>query len=400
MHDVSQKPQSLERIAKLAALVCGAALVVVSIYPEDSPFKNTDLSDFVQDQWTHLLQLKWLIGVLLIAFGLLYPFRKLPSPLEYSGARDLSQDGYKLYLLNKYRIEKNAVLDQISCHEHLFPSAAEALLFAHGLECSGKRVEPVSPLNVSSVSATVNGNPDPSPINLPETAVSEAAPIKAADVELAAQPVEKSNRLPLVFVLLLFALVVGGIYYAKTQSKKEEAAPVAGPITPINSDQVVPNSAPVAPVPPAEAPVEAAAKPAGVPINERWIGAWVAQDNKLKLIITASNFKYGNDDFAWVGGRPKGVIQCCPAFYEGSTSKADLLQRIQQQTPNAATQVDQQKTLEIVKALSEGNFKRIVLADPLLRTYFFIYDQNFVYRINRDLGDNASVVVEQFKRSE
>ena len=94
------------------------------------------------------------------------------------------------------------------------------------------------------------------------------------------------------------------------------------------------------------------------------------------------------------------MIQCCPAFYEGSTSKTDLLQRIQQQDANAGTQADQQKTLEAVKALSEGNFKRIVLADPLLRKYFFIYDQNFIYRINRDLGDNANVVVEQFKRSE
>lgn len=396
MHTRSQKPQSLERIAKAAALLCGAALVVASIYPDDSPFKNIDPSDFVQDQWTLLLQLKWLIGVLLIAFGLLYPSRKLPSVLEYSGARDLSQDGYKLYLINKYQIERNTVLDQISCHARLFPNAAEALIFAHGLECPSERIEPLIPLDGSALSATVNGNP--SPINPPETAVSEAAPIKAA--ELAAQPVEKNKRLPLVFILLLFALVIGGIYYAKTQSNKEEAAPAIGPITQINADQVLPNGAPVAPIAPAEAPIEAAAKPASVPINERWIGAWAAQDNKLRLVITASIFKYGNDDFAWAGVRPKGVIQCCAAFYEGSTSKADLLQRIQQQTPNAATQADQQKTLETIKALSEGNFKRIVLADPLLRTYFFIYDQNFIYRINRDLGDNANVIVEQFKRQE
>jgi hypothetical protein len=400
MHDVSQKPQSLERIAKVAALLCGAALVVVSIYPDDSPFKNTDPSDFVQDQWSLLLQLKWLIGLLLIAFGLLYPSRKLPSVPEYAGARDLSQDGYKLYLLNKYRIEKNSVLDQISCHGRLFPNAAEALIFAHGMECPSKRVEPVIPLDLSTASVAVNANPDPSPIIPPQTMVSEAAPIKAADMGLAAQPVEKSNRLPLVFILLLFALVIGGIYYAKTQSKKEEAAPAIAPITQLNSDQVVPNSAPAAPIPAVEAPVEAAVKPASVPINERWIGTWMAQDNKLKLVITASNFKYGNDDFSWVGVRPKGVIQCCPAFYEGSTSKTDLLQRIQQQDANAGTQADQQKTLEAVKALSEGNFKRIVLADPLLRKYFFIYDQNFIYRINRDLGDNANVVVEQFKRSE
>jgi hypothetical protein len=226
------------------------------------------------------------------------------------------------------------------------------------------------------------------------------SPIKAADMGLAAQPVEKSNRMPMVFILLLFALVIGGIYYAKTQSKKEEAATVASPITQLNTDQVSPNSTPVAPIPAAEAPVEAGVKPASVPINERWIGTWAAQDNKLKLVITASSFKYGNDDFSWVGVRPKGVIQCCPAFYEGSTSKAVLLERVQQQNSNAGSKADQVKTLELIQALSEGNFKRIVLADPLLRTYFFIYDQNFIYRINRDLGDNASVVVEQFKRPE
>jgi hypothetical protein len=400
MHAVSQKPQSLDRIAKLAALLCGVALVVVSIYPEDSPFKNTDPSDFVQDQWTLLLQLKWLIGILLIAFGLLYPSRKLPSIPEYSGARDLSQDGYKLYLLNKYRIEKNSVLDQISCHERLFPNAVEALMFAHALECPSKRVEPAMPLDLSAVSAAVHGNPEPNPINSPQTMVSEAVPIKAADMGLAAQPVEKSNRMPMVFILLLFALVIGGIYYAKTHSKKEEAVTVASPITQLNADQVSPNSAPVAPIPAAEAPVEAGVKPASVPINERWIGTWTAQENKLKLVITASSFKYGNDDFSWVGVRPKGVIQCCPAFYEGSTSKAALLERVQQQNSNAGFQADQQKTLEVIQALSEGNFKRIVLADPLLRTYFFIYDQNIIYRINRDLGDNASVVVEQFKRPE
>jgi hypothetical protein len=311
--------------------------------------------------------------------------------------RDLSQDGYKLYLINKYRIEKNSVLDQISCHDRLFPNAAEALVFAHALEFPSKQVEPLIPLDVSPLSVAVNDNS--TPVNLPETAVSEASFNQVADLGLATQPVEKSNRMPIVLILLLLALVIGGIYYAKTQNKKEEAAPAPGPITQLNTDQVIPNSTPVASIPPAEAAVEAAAKSASVPINERWIGTWAAQDNKLKLVITASNFKYGNDDFSWVGARPKGVIQCCPAFYEGSTSKTDLLQRVQQ-APNAGTQADQQKTVETVTALSEGNFKKIVLADPLLRKYFFIYDQNFIYRINRDLGDNASVVVEQFKRSE
>jgi hypothetical protein len=280
----------------------------------------------------------------------------------------------------------------------LFPNAAEALIFAHALECPTKGVEPLTPFDVSALSTAVNGNP--TSINPPETVVSEASFNKAADLGLAVKPVKKSNRLPMVFILLLFALVIGGIYYAKTQSKNEVAAPAPSPITQLNTDQVIPNSAPVVPIAPAEAPVEAAVKPASVLINERWIGTWVGQDNTIKLVITATNFKYGNDDFSWVGARPKGVIQCCPAFYEGSTSKTDLLQRIEQQTTNSGTQADQQKTLETVKALSEGNFKKIVLADPLLRKYFFIYDQNVIYRINRDLGDNTNVVVEQFKRSQ
>jgi hypothetical protein len=41
-----------------------------------------------------------------------------------------------------------------------------------------------------------------------------------------------------------------------------------------------------------------------------------------------------------------------------------------------------------------------VLADPYLKKHFFIYDQNHVYRISRDLGDKEDVVVEQFKKQE
>jgi hypothetical protein len=396
MHDVSQKTQSPELGLKAAALLCGLALLAASIYPEDSPFKNTDPGQFLQEQFALLVQLKWLIGVLLIAFSLLYRPKKLHSDPGYSGDKDLSQDGYKLYLLTKYSIEKNSVLDQITCRNRLFPNVAEALSFAHQIECPSKITESLDFVKPSLVSEPVNDTP----IEPIKTVVAEASSIKAVDARLAMQPPKKSNPLPLVFMLLLLAAVIGGVYYAKTQGKKEEVLPIASPITPLNSDQVQPNSALVVPAPSAETSAEPAAKVAAVPINERWIGTWMAADNKLKLVVTASNFKYGNDDFSWVGVRPKGVIQCCPAFYEGSTSRADLLERIQQQAANAATQADQQKTLEMVKALSEGNFKRIVLADPLVRKYFFIYDQQFVYRINRDLGDNATVVVEQFKRQE
>ena len=78
-----------------------------------------------------------------------------------------------------------------------------------------------------------------------------------------------------------------------------------------------------------------------------------------------------------------------------------LLARISGAQDTAATlKPEAQKTLTMVNNLSEGNFKRIVFADPFLKKYFFIYDQNFVYRISRDLGDKADVVIEQFKKQE
>jgi hypothetical protein len=94
-------------------------------------------------------------------------------------------------------------------------------------------------------------------------------------------------------------------------------------------------------------------------------------------------------------------VQCCLAFYEGATNKSDLLARISgYQEPGVTLKPEAQKTLALVNGLSDGNFKRIVLADPYLKKYFFIYDQNHIYRISRDLGDKVDVVVEQFKKQE
>ena len=107
------------------------------------------------------------------------------------------------------------------------------------------------------------------------------------------------------------------------------------------------------------------------------------------------------EEFAWTGTRPKGIVQCCLAFYEGATTKSDLLVRIAgAQEHEVVPKPETQKTLALVNGLSDGNFKRIVFADPFLKKYFFIYDQNQVYRISRDLGDKADVVIEQFKKQE
>ena len=110
-----------------------------------------------------------------------------------------------------------------------------------------------------------------------------------------------------------------------------------------------------------------ASKSVAVPINDRWLGTWRAENGKQKLSITATSLTYGDDEFSWVGIRPKGVIKCCPAFYEGTTTKLDLLARL-------GDNPEMQKSFPIVNGLGEGNFKKIVLADPFLRKYFFIYD--------------------------
>ena len=399
MFEASQKSRSLEIVLKLSALICGVLLIAASIVSGNTVSSGSSPSQFLQDQLQLLVQLKWFIGLLFIMFGVLYRPQKAHIQPMYSGPKDISHDAYKLYLVNKYGIEKNSVLDQLTCGQRLFPSVAEALLFAHELECVNERPvrnEPsVDIRDPVDSQASVNSR-DPVDANF-----SDVSRISSFSSQQAMTPVvEKHHRLIFLLGLPLFTVVLGGLYYANTHSAKEEVVVIVESTPSSNTDQVVTNSIPANPIPPAEQATELTPKSTVTPINELWIGTWNAIGNKQKLAITASNFKYGNDDFTWAGVRPKGVIQCCPAFYEGSTSKAELLARIQEPAVNTAVKGDQQKTLEMVKALSEGNFKKIVLADPFLRKYFFIYDQNTIYRINRDLGDNAELVLEPFRKQE
>ena len=399
MQDSSQKSRSLQLTLKLTALLCGALLIAAPILTGNVFSSEATPSQFLQQQVHLLAQLKWFIGILLIVFGILYIPRKALTEPIYSGAKDVSHDAYKLYLVNKYGIEKNVVLDQLTCRQRLFPSVAEALIFAHELECANEY--PGRDDISTEIHPSVESQPDFSPIQSVEASSNGADLVSPFDSQVVSPPVEKRYRLLFLIGLPLLALILVGLYYANTYKVKEEVAVAAGSVPQSNADQVVTNSIPANASPSAELPAaELPAKSAGVPINELWVGAWTANGNKQRLVVTSSNFKYGNDDFTWVGVRPKGVIQCCPAFYEGSTSKAELLDRVGQPAPNVALKGDQQKTLDIVKTLSEGNFKKIVFADPFLRKYFFIYDQNTIYRINRDLGDNAELVVEPFRKQE
>ena len=400
MQDISQKSRLLQVILKLSALLCGALLIATSILFGNVFSSESTPGQFLQQQVHLLVQLKWFIGVLFIAFGILFTPRKALIEPIYSGAKDLGHDAYKLYLVNKYGIEKNAVLDQLTCRQRLFPSVVEALIFAHELECANEY--PVRDSVPTTIDSLVGeSQPNSSPIQPAQTSLDGVGLVSPFNSQETALPVEKNYHFIFLMGLPLLVLVLGGLYYANTLIVKEDVAVVVSPASQSNTDQVVTNSIPANPSPAAEpSATEAPAKSAAVPINELWLGTWAATGNKQRLVVSSSNFKYGNDDFTWVGVRPKGVIQCCPAFYEGSTSKAELLDRIGQPASNAALKGDQQKILDMVKALSEGNFKKIVLADPFLRKYFFIYDQNTIYRINRDLGDGAELVVEPFRKQE
>jgi hypothetical protein len=59
-----------------------------------------------------------------------------PEPLDtgFSGEKVLTNDGYKIYLVKKHKIEKNDVLGKFVCSERLFDSIDEALVFADSLE--------------------------------------------------------------------------------------------------------------------------------------------------------------------------------------------------------------------------------------------------------------------------
>jgi hypothetical protein len=201
---------------------------------------------------------------------------------------------------------------------------------------------------------------------------------------------------------LLYLIILVGMFYALSQNivgpeivEAPKALEIQGPVETSSSN---PNAS-TEPSASDAAPAELNAQT--VAINERWLGVWVAEGSGQKLLITPTTIKYGNDEFVWLGARPKGVVKCCPAFYEGSTNKAELLARMQaQQVLLETPTIDTFLNKALVNNLGQGNFKKIVLADPFLRKYFFIYDQNYVYRISRDVGDKSAFIFEQFKRQE
>ena len=101
MQDISQKSRLLQVTLKITALLCGALLIAASSLSGNIFSSELTLSQFLQQQVDLLVQLKWFIGVLFIAFGILFTPQKVLIESMYSGPKDVARDAYKLYLVNK-----------------------------------------------------------------------------------------------------------------------------------------------------------------------------------------------------------------------------------------------------------------------------------------------------------
>ena len=417
MQDTAPQNWRLQLALKFTAMICGCILLLASAHSESASLDFAVLIKFITEQLQTSTQLKWFFGIIFLSAGIFFIPGKVAPQRSFRGAKELSNDSYVLYLVDKYHVEKNLALDQIIAHDKIFPSIDDALLFIHQLECPQEISLPLpvkSPIEPSfTPQEQTKTEADTQSSSPSETLKHPFSTIQVPDPDAHQEIGDESRQIRVIIVLsiFLFVTVLGGLIYAishSVQPVSPAAVPVVSPSSPTmalpatqNSDQVVSG-----PITSQESLSAAEAKdssksPAVMPINERWIGMWIQDSGgKQKLLVTANLLKFADEQFTWTGVRPKGIVQCCLAFYEGATSKADLIARISGAQDPITLKPEAQKTLALINNLSEGNFKRIVFADPALKKYFFINDQNFVYRISRDLGDKVDVVVEQYKRQE
>ena len=426
MQDTATQSRGLQVALKITAIICGSILLLVSAHSGSASLDFGVFSQFVASQMQNSQQLQWLFGIIFVTAGIFFVPTKANTantPRSFSGAKELMNDSYVLYLVEKYSIEKNLVLDQLIVGDKIFSNVDDALAFVHAIECPTQMREPVANFASPEVIPSTPEEPSPQPVNPNGFADNLRNPFAnsqslysqtgTSSIQSSVWSEAKRIKVTAIAGVLLFVIVLGGLFYANSQAVRKVVQPVAvidpasvnataSTTASANSDQVV--SGTITTQDTSNAPeVKEAGKPsATVPINERWIGLWIPEGGgKQKLLVTASTMKFGDEEFSWAGVRPKGIVQCCLAFYEGATTKADLLARISGAQDSGATlKPEAQKTLALINGLSEGNFKRIVFADPFLKKYFFIYDQNYVYRISRDLGDKVDVVIEQFKKQD
>ena len=417
MRDTAPQNWRLQLALKFTAIICGCILLLASAHLESTSFDFAVLNKFIAEQFQTSAQLKWFFGIIFLSAGFFFIPGKVVPHRSFRGAKQLSNDSYVLYLVDKYHVEKNLALDQIIAHDKIFPSIDDALLFIHQLECHQEinLPLPVKSLIEPSFTPQEQTKPEADTQSLSELGAlkNPFSTIQGPDANAHQETGDETKRIRVIIVLgiFLFVTLLGGLIYAishSVQPASPSGVPVVSASNPTtalsatqNSDQVVSGQIASQESLGAAETKDSSKSPAPIPINERWLGMWSQEGGgKQKLLVTANLLKFADEEFTWTGVRPKGVLQCCLAFYEGATSKADLVARISGAQDPITLKPEAQKALGLINSLSEGNFKRIVFADPVLKKHFFINDQNFVYRISRDLDDKVDVVVEQYKRQE
>jgi hypothetical protein len=414
MRDTALQSRGSQKVLKTTAIACGSILLAASVYSESAALNLDAMLKFISSNVQSTTQLQWVFGIIFLSGGIFFNPTLVDKKRSFYGPKELTNNSYVLYLVDQYQIEKNLVLDQLIVRDKIFSNIDDALAFAHEIECSS---EISTPLRSSNITDAPSNLLEEEGSLLPDQGESDFGGLKnpfldSKPVQASASPKiwdeSKRRTITLMVGAVLFTTVLGGLYYANSHSLKSSPQSVVSN-TAISSlsdspstDQVVSGSISSLDAPSAGEPKESGNIRVATPINDRWIGLWVAEgDSKQKLLVTSTLLKLNNEEFNWTGIRPKGIVQCCLAFYEGATTKSELLARISgAQDQSVTLKPEAQKTLALINGLSDGNFKRIVFVDPYLKKYFFIYDQNYVYRISRDLGDKVDVVVEPFKKQE
>ena len=94
------------------------------------------------------LMLKGLAALGLVLFGLFLKVPRSAVPLssnKYTGDLDLTSDGYKVFLIEKYNIKPNEVLDGYTLNGQLYETREETLTAAHALHLDSLKTSEGTP---------------------------------------------------------------------------------------------------------------------------------------------------------------------------------------------------------------------------------------------------------------
>lgn len=438
MQSATDLSRQFQVLVRTFAILSGGALIVSAAWPDSGPLNIELLIKFISNQIQTIPQIKWLLGTSLLVAGVFFTPTLKKKKVEFIGSKVLENNTYLLYLIGKYDIQRNIVLDQISFQGELFTNLDEVLNRAHLIECPQQVGLEANTLNLEDVEKVITSK---SNVTMPvETQVFDAQPriserrVNNSSLDAVREAAKLRKILILGGTLFFTVLLSLALYYASLYAKNYKSFSSNAPQVSLvmRSDQVVsglilaetasgsrsldPQSIqdiqpskeiqPTQDLQPTQEVVQStksqeittqAVTPA---INASWIGSWVASsDEGQKLVISSSKFIVGEQEFNWTGFRPKGALRCCSAFYEGGVSKADLLMRLPVvQDPSTPLKLADQKESTLIKGLSEGSFKKIILVDPVPKNYYFLHDQNFIYRISRDPDAQSSLLIEQFRR--